>query len=287
LFVALYFTLNGRFQDYFYANFVANALYSSAADLSASDLLPVFRQQVTGNALLWVCIILTPLYLIMVKESKRQEKTSILALLIWSSMALLGASATGRFYPHYFLHLLPPACLLSAYLIVKIVYPTRELLAPKRQALTLGLVLLVPLLQNIYPVLEMGAALVYFRYGQEETYWGNEPLALAAYLRERVGPDDYIYVVDYAPTLYYLVPAKMPTRYVFPLHLIDEQHAKLRGIDPIRELAFIINKRPVYIIKQYQNNNLFYAELARYLEEYYTLENSVNDVKLYRYNQEN
>jgi 4-amino-4-deoxy-L-arabinose transferase-like glycosyltransferase len=282
LVVVLYFALNGQLQGYLDAAFLTNLAYGSLAGLSWSKLKPVLRQQFANYALVWISIFLTPLYLKIPRDSRREEDKPIIALLIWSVMALLGTLATRRFYLHYFLHLLPPACLLSAYLIVRVVYSNPGPSPPKWRALTLGLIVLAPLFQNIYPTLEMGAEVVFYRHVKGLKHWGDEESAVADYLHERVRSQDYIYVVDGPPTLYYMVRAKTPTRYPFPPHLINEDDFKIPGVNPIQELAAIMEKKPVYVVKQYQEDSPFYTELKWYLDRYYVFESSVNGVKLYR-----
>lgn len=281
LIAGFYFFGVGHFQDYLYANLAANSQYGFASGFSKVYFVRFVREQVYSNAILWVSMALVPSYLLPFRDRGGQEKRAVAILLVWSGMATLSLFVTWRFYPHYFLHLLPPACLLSAYLIVGTIYANQQLSAKSRRII-LGLVLLVPLLQNLCPVIENGSAIFLDRFVQRIEGFEDEPLEVADYLEERTSPEDYIFNVDYPPVIYFLLEARIPTKFVFPLHLIDEQHSKSLGIDPVQELGSIVTQGPLYIIKQYELENPFYEALSTYLEEEYYLEHSINDVQLYR-----
>jgi 4-amino-4-deoxy-L-arabinose transferase-like glycosyltransferase len=216
-----------------------------------------------------------------VRRLDQRGRKLINAVFVWSMVIALALVLSRRFYPHYFLHLLPPMCLLIAFLVYRIAFI--DITAERRaQVLLLNLVLLAPLIQNIYPTLELGTGLVYYRQIKGIKDWNNEPAEIAQYLRERIKPDDYIYSVDYNPIIYYLARAEIPTKYIFPPYLNDERTHELTSIDPMAELSSIMNKRPVYIIKQYQVDNPFYRTLERYLNKYYVRESSINGAILYR-----
>jgi 4-amino-4-deoxy-L-arabinose transferase-like glycosyltransferase len=282
LIVYLYFMLKGLAEVYFSANFIANLNYVYKRDLVSADSIAAIRQQVSINAFAWVCLFLTPFYsLFLTNKLEQRDRKLVNAVFVWSAVIGLALVLLGRFYFHYFLHLLPSMCLLIAFLIYRIAFI--DITAERRaQVLLLTLVLLAPLIQNIYPTLELATGLVYYRQTKGIKDWNNEPVGIAQYLRERIKPDDYIYSVDYNPIIYFLARAKIPTKYIFPPYLNDERTYELTNMDPVAELASIMNKRPVYIIIQYQNDNLFYETLERYLDRYYVREISVNGAILYR-----
>ena len=89
--------------------------------------------------------------------------------------------------------------------------------------------------------------------------------------------NEAIYVVDYQPILYYLLPSRLPTRYVFPSHLIDIEDEDVRRIQPLLQLDRIMAQRPRYVIRTTNtantiSNRPFVEALDRYLSEQYTLE---------------
>lgn len=273
----LYFIFNGHFSDYYYANFAANLVRVSGESFSINNFVTGFVTQVKSNLLLWVCLFLTPFYWVSSKETAF-EKRNLTYLLIWFSMAFLGVCSPKSFYAHYFLQLLPSLCLLSAYIIIKTVWAAREIGTTRRLAI-LALILITPLLSNVYPYLKVGIKSVYFQYIKGIDNWGDSPAIISKYLRERVAPQDYIYVADYVPIIYYLIPAKIPTKYAFTDFMTSPNLSKVAGIDPVQELHSIMERKPVYIIRvkpKEVKREKFYTELDRYIKKYYKFEKEFN-----------
>ena len=65
-------------------------------------------------------------------------------------------------------------------------------------------------------------------------------MQVAVYLRQRVTPSDTLFVANYEAILYYLVPARRPTRYSFPKVLTSTHFARVAGIDALTELRRIM-----------------------------------------------
>jgi hypothetical protein len=118
---------------------------------------------------------------------------------------------------------------------------------------------------------------MYHHFVRGEALSVDGPTQIAAYLRDRVQPDEAIYIADYQPILYYLLPSRLPTRYVFPPHLIDIEDEDMQRIQPTLQLDRIMAQRPRYVVRTANSsntiNNIPFAEaLNRYLTEQYTLE---------------
>ena len=215
-------------------------------------------------------------------------------------MSFLGVCSPKSFLIYYFLQLLPSLCLLSAQIIIKTTWSVTAI-GKTRRFLNLALILAIPFLSNIYPYLKDSTKLVYFRQLKGVQNWGDNPAIISQYLRERVTPQNYIYVADYEPIIYYLVSAKIPSKYAFPAFITQPKLSQVAGIEPIQELQSILQKEPVYIIKVKQKAvqpdqlGRFYTELDRYLKKAYVLEKEFSvteyifegidinvDVELYR-----
>lgn len=108
-------------------------------------------------------------------------------------------------------------------------------------------------------------------------------VSMAAYLRERMGPDDTIFVAEGPPILHYLTDAPLPTRYVLP-PLLNDDLAPMTGIDPLAELERIMALRPRYVVlsENYQRDPAFLARLQAHLAQDYVLERSIQGILLYR-----
>jgi 4-amino-4-deoxy-L-arabinose transferase-like glycosyltransferase len=273
--IVTYFIITGHFDDFTYANFYANLVRIGDERWSVNNFGIGFLIQVKSNLLLWLCLFLIPFYWRYSQDITPEEKRNLTYLIIWFAMAFLGVCAPKSFYAHYFLQLLPPLCLLSSYMIIKTVWTTRGIDITKR-FLILALILVTPLLNIVYPYFKVGIKSVYFRCVKGIDSWGDSPAIISKYLRERVNPNDYIYVVDYLSVIYFLVPSKVPTKYAYPGFMISPKLAKVAGNNPIHELHSIMNKKPAYIVKVKQKNRLnrepLYLELDRYLEQNYVFD---------------
>lgn len=281
LLIILYFYTNSALDEYFFANIAANIRYGSS-NFSITDLTSAIKQQISTYAIIWMGILLTPLYLFFWKDviNQRDEKFMRVAVL-WAILVIIGISFSRRFYFHYFLHLLPPACLLIAYLVIRVIY-IQIYTDSRTRAFLLSLVLLIPITQNILPTLEKSAGLIYYRKVKGIENWANEPAEIAKYLEGRIHPGDYIYAVDINPVIYTLVPVEKPTKYIFPPHLTDQRTYEFSRINGVQELALIMDKRPKYIVKQYREETLFYDELEEYLARFYVYEESIAHAQIYR-----
>ncbi|HAA32328.1 MAG TPA: hypothetical protein DCE56_37300 [Cyanobacteria bacterium UBA8553] len=271
--VIVYYIVNGHLQDFFYANFSANLARVGHERWSIVNFGIGFLIQIKTNLILWVALCLLPVYWFSSQDKNLKERKKLTSLIIWFAMALLGVFAPKSFYVHYFLQLLPSLCLLSSYLIIKTIWSAREI-RTTRKLLILALILVTPLFNTMYPYLKVGTKSIYFRFVKGISNWGDDPAIVANYLKKRVNPEDYIYVVDYLSVIYFLVPAKIPTKYAYPPFLTSHL-AKVAGSNPLQELRIILAKKPVYIIKFKQDkigSDPFYTELEKSLKRDYALE---------------
>jgi 4-amino-4-deoxy-L-arabinose transferase-like glycosyltransferase len=268
-----YYLQSGHFNNFFYANFSANLARVGGQNWSLSNFGIGFLIQIKTNLILWICLISTPFYWLSSQSSTPEERRNLTYLIIWFAMAFFGVCAPKSFYVHYFLQVLPSLCILSSYIIIKTIWSAREI-GTTRRFLILSFILLTPLFTSVYPLLKVGIKSVYFRYVKGIDNWGDDPAIIAKYLKHRVKSEEYIYVVDYLSVMYFLVPAKIPTKYAYPPFL-HSSLAKVAGSNPAQELRSIFYKRPIYVIKIKQNRieaEPFYKELDGYLKKAYILE---------------
>ncbi|MGH7820569.1 MAG: hypothetical protein ACREQ9_12410, partial [Candidatus Binatia bacterium] len=206
---------------------------------------------------------------------------ALAGLLLWAGLSLVGVCATGRLFAHYFLQLLPPLCLVCALVLFVTIEPRNER-DSKRIALILALVLSGWLLKAVDEPLSRTARILYHRYVVGTEHWGDEAAAVAAYLRPRLDRRDVLYVVDYEPILYYLLPARAPTRYLFSPFLTDERWRDVAPVDPAKELRAIFAQSPLYVVKSRERDSAFYEIVRGELDRSYLLETTIGRVELYR-----
>lgn len=281
LLATAYFWRSGHFEIYFQSNFIANLAYGRDG-FPILAFLKSMSQQVTRNTLLWLAVLLSPIYLYLYQREMRiTERRHVLALLIWLLIIFPAVLVTRTFYSHYYLQLMPAMCLLAAWLIVRVLGTVQQWQDTRRYALVMSLVVIGPVLIAALAPLGRGALYASMPYVTGDRYWGDDTAKIAAYLRQNVGPEDYIYAVDYPPIIYYLARARIPTRYPFSLHLLDEEYSGVIGVDQEQELSQIMSKEPTYLIRQYDRDNWYYEAISNHLADDYELDRVVNGVELH------
>ncbi|NEQ72535.1 MAG: hypothetical protein F6K23_05285 [Okeania sp. SIO2C9] len=307
--IAVIYQFSGYFDEYIYATITANSKYVAMLNFSWSDLFSRLRKQVLGNILLWLCLFWSPVYLFVFARGKLKQERNLIYLFLWFSCAFLAVLLSKRFYNHYFLQLLPPLCLISSYLIIKSVHlPQRKSRSQdlyeeaKKQKKTvminsrnfsidlpsalpnilLFLILIYPFAQAGYNKLNKNWEFIYYRYIKIIDTWDDREALIAKYLQQRIRSTDYIYIVNYEPIIYYLVPTKIPTKYAFSSHLTAM--SQILPTDALQELDKIMAKNPSYILLAEKDNISpeYRNHLNQYLEKKYFLETTIQNVRLYR-----
>ena len=261
--------------EYIFGHFTASAAYSSSGALSLDALKIRLVRQITTSPLLWLSLALTPIYLLVVKPVDRRERRHMAYMTLWFGLALLDTVFTKRLWEHYFLVLLPPLCLLTALLVTGLLRPDTGM---DRRRRVLALILARRAARAGGAAGRSGER----RAGLSPLLRGlpmppDAPAEVAAYPREHVPGSEPIYIADYEPIVYFLADRKAPTRYAFPPRLIDQQFAKVDRIDPLAELAAIMTRQPLYLVRVAppspdMTNPAFAAALDRYVQERYILE---------------
>lgn len=278
--VAGWFAATGHFVDYVEANFAANARYVGEAGLDFAKLGWMIQRRIREAFPLWLSLALAPACLALVPALERETRRGLVAGLLWAVLAFLGILTMRRLFAHYFLALTAPLCLLCALVVCAAAESPERSRA--RPWLVLALVLVGPLLRGAERPLAVAAHTLYHRVIRHEPLWGDEPAQVAEYLRPRIGPGDYLYVADYHPILYYLLPVRMPTRFPLPPHLADERWKELTGFDPEAEIRAIFAKRPSYVIQAEERPTQFYRILREELDRAYRLEHTLDRIAIYR-----
>ncbi|GGA18215.1 glycosyltransferase family 39 protein [Okeania sp. KiyG1] len=289
--IAVIYQFSGYFDEYIYATLTANSKYVAMLNFSWSDLLSRLRKQVLGNILLWLCLFWSPVYLFVFARGKLKQERNLIYLFVWLSCAFLAVLLSKRFYNHYFLQLLPPLCLISSYVIIKSVhlpqpkYQDNNLYEEAKKTkktvrfdsrrfyidfpsalpkILLFLVLIYPFTQAGYNKLSKNLEFIYYRYIKKIDTWDDREALIAKYLQQRIRSTDYIYVVNYEPIIYYLVPTKIPTKYAFSSHLTAM--SQILPTDALQELDKIMAKNPSYILLAEKDN--ISPEYRNHLNQY-------------------
>jgi 4-amino-4-deoxy-L-arabinose transferase-like glycosyltransferase len=153
-------------------------------------------------------------------------------LIVWIAAEALAVAAPWKFYPHYFLVLVPPLALLSgaalSVIAERTVLPRLRPAAPCALAGVIALIPLVSVYEDFLPQL----------------VHPDMPRQVAAVIRG--DPAASAWVVNSQPIIYFLAGIPAPTRFPFPPHL-GAQSAMI-GIDPVAEIKRILAMRPRFLV---------------------------------------
>jgi hypothetical protein len=277
----------GEIDSFIYANVTSNRAYVGAQPLNLGALAAALASQFAGQWLLWVCVPLLPIVVHVAMPLAPLEKRAVLIAAGALLVGLLGVTTSRLYWAHYFLQLNAPLCLIAGIVIGRLVEHARE---HSRWLAYCSLVLLA--VGGTYNLIRDNAKLtgtiMLNRYVRATTHWGDASAQVGSYIRERIQPGEYIYVVDCSPIIYSIAGADLPTRFVFPPFLIGSDSSRLIDTDALAELDRILARRPRYIVKKQERPDpegtldSYYASLNQALTRDYRWERRVAGIDLYR-----
>lgn len=148
---------------------------------------------------------------------RRRRTDGRLLLALWFLFGYFGASYSGRNFGHYFIQIIVPACLLTAWAGVD----AWRALAPRLRRWRGRADLALGARAALAAALVVGLAYPLVRFGDEiagRTLWESrrpprERTRLLEAIRASTAPDDPIFVWGYYPELYVLAPRRPASRY--------------------------------------------------------------------------
>lgn len=248
--VIFYLVQKGIFGEFLYASYIYNISYIGKAFDSgwADRLSDGFLFIMPENIVMWLLAV-AGLFIL-------RGKT---LLKLWFLLSLFCVCIGGRFFPHYFIQILPVMCLFSGYALEGL------LKSAKRGICVFVLIVLVFLMViNQYRL--------YFVYTPYEVcrikYPGVDfvtPEITAGEIEKMTNPDDYIYVWGSEPEMYFYAKRKCPVRYINN-HFI-ENNPSLTKIAKDEIMQGLEAKKPKVIVAAYML--YIFPELERFIYKYY------------------
>lgn len=190
--------VNGSLDDYWIQVWQWGAGYSR--DIPLQDALSEGLRRTANWAGFHAAVVFAALFAFRPAESRRREMAA------WIALSLAAVWLGGRFFPRYFFHLLPVAVVLAARGFV---------LAPKRLALILAALLLIPAVRFGPRYFTLTAGLAAHRPPQwQDLALEQDCRAAASQLRALARPGDSLLVWGYRPELYRLSGLHAGTRFL-------------------------------------------------------------------------
>lgn len=175
-------------------------------------------------------------------------------IFVWPVFGVLAVSLGGRFFPHYFIQLIPVLCILSGYSLSRIgvkILPVLILLT----AFTVFNQYRYYLVYSPYEVCQL-------KYPAEKFVLAE---VLARKIQKETRPEDYIYVWGSEPEIYFYSGRRCPARYIHN-HFI-RMNPKLAGKGKKEIIEQLNLKRPKVIVVCDALD--IFPELKEFIDRYY------------------
>jgi hypothetical protein len=105
---------------------------------------------------------------------------------------------------------------------------------------------------------------------------------IARYIKGQISPQDYIYVVNRGPTIYFLTHARLPTRFVFPLYVLDASGSRMGNVDYPSEVERIFSKTPrAVVLRDGDEENARVNDIKERLQRDYVVGTRIADTVVY------
>lgn len=229
LLVLGYFYANGVLDEYLRAVVLSNLVYADDPASLGEVLHRIPRYYVAFSLL--STFVAGSLIL-------RQKHREALFVLLWAVASWIDVVLPGKYWPHYLILALPATCILIGYLVTFARGMGWHGRFPRLAAISL----LVLATMAINPLgLYREIQRVHAR-GQDDV-----PRTIAHEIKSQLTADDYVFVVDYQPVIYWLTAARLPTNHVFPMDW-SPLFADATGVKPLPELELVFSLQPRFVV---------------------------------------
>jgi hypothetical protein len=253
------------------------------------------------NSLLWVGTVFAVIYLGW-RNWHGKGQTADRILLWWACWSFAILWASGTFFQHYFLQIIAPFSVLTAYSIVT-AWKLAESLSPSFRFVTQGVwTILIAIM--VFILIRTDYKYFFFYTPTEQTAFYREisnglfdgygiynvvQEQIASYIRTHTDPTETIYVWGIAPQIYFLAQRKAATRYRNNYNLstlvTDSPLETLQAYAPM-VMEDIMKSRPAYIVQIFSLKA--FPELQTFVRDKYVAEKDVEflvppyKIRLYR-----
>jgi hypothetical protein len=224
--VVLYFYQQDLADEYFQSVVLANLAYAT----NRPSLLEIWTQLRPLSFGLPLMIIVAAAGLLW-----RQFDRRILLIVAWAIAAVVDVILPGKFWPHYFLLIMPPAAILASHVTAALYQHVK--LRRKQW-------LIVPVMVVIFghPIGVISDAMKSRKFAAHDA-----PAIISDYIRSNLSPNASIFVFNHQPVIYFLTGAALPTRHVFPADWA-KIYSAMTGLDALRELDRVFLAQPEYVV---------------------------------------
>lgn len=251
------------------SNFDANKRYVA---MGTSQEIWIGLKHAFQDWIKWSWVPLAAIVFMRVRARQSPSTDRILwFVLLWLAVGFAEASLTLKFYKHYYLVTMPPLCLLLGHASAR----WQTAVGHRR---TLILVLAIALGFPVVRTVEKS----YLPWISTYLTEGDANMNIARYLKGRISSEDYIYVVNGKPIVYFLTKARLPTRYVFPPLIISGPISRVANVDYPGEVERIFDKAPrAVLIRDNKEENTRVSEIEARVQGDYVVGTRIGDTSVY------
>jgi 4-amino-4-deoxy-L-arabinose transferase-like glycosyltransferase len=220
----------------------------------------------------WSWVTVAAITFLRIKTPHEPKVAPILPFLfLWLLVGFAEASLTLRFFKHYYLVTMPPLCLLLAHASVRF-----QIAGGNRAILALVVAIAIG-----FPVVRTTQN-SYIPWISAYVKHGDVNVNIARYIKGQISPQDYIYVVNRGPTIYFLTHARVPTRFAFPSFMLDDSYKRIANVDYPSELERIFSKTPrAVVIRDGDEENVRVNDIRERLQRDYVVATRIADTVVY------
>jgi hypothetical protein len=249
------------------SNFDANKRYVA---MSTSREIWNGLKHALQDWLKWAWVTVAAIVFLKIRARHATNTERILGFLfLWLAIGFAEAGLTLKFFKHYYLVTMAPLCLLLG-------HASSRFHAVIAHRPTLLVVLVAALGFPVARTIEKS----YHPWISDYVAQGDVNVNIARYLKGEISPQDYIYVVNGQPIIYFLTKAQLPTRYVFPPLIISEPISRVANVDYPGEVERIFEKSPRAVLTRDEDSTRV-NEIRSRLQRDYVVGTRIGDTVVY------
>ncbi len=175
------------------------------------------------------------------KRQSAENRDMAYQMLVFLFISIIAISASGRFFNHYFILILPGLCILTG---LTLNWSTEQ---PRGRRFCAAVTIVAAVTSIYFEPEQYSRGLK----AHAEVLAGRPADVLkqiARDLKDVLDSSDTVYVYDYHHVLYALLDVEPPTNYPLSVHHLDPRYAGPLGIDPAAEVARILKQGPRFVI---------------------------------------
>lgn len=263
IFFLIYSFVKKSLREFIFAIFIYNISYIASSEDFYYRAIHNTLLIMLENYILWFLGLIAVLLILFKNRTIKNN-----SILLYTLFTLFGVIVGGKFFPHYYITLIPPLSLLSAYSLNYFLK-----LKNKKVKYFIWIIIIIMFIDIVnfeYKIFSLNKEDLFLLKYKRTDFLTS--INVSRYIQENSANDDLIYVWGPNPEIYLYSKRKASTKYIFYLPLYKEFTKTPEFTKKIRTetISQIKKDRPKYIIVTKGFNE--FNELEEMVNEKYTLE---------------